>query len=387
MKKKIIVYSSLFPSFYQPVDGLFVAELVKRLAEKMFVSVIKPVNMLKNIRSNLSEPRIQSFNDDIRVRLPLFVNVPKVLKNTDAFLMALSTRKAFQNELEKDTSLVHAHFAYPDAAAAHILSSKVNLPLVVTVHGSDINVLARDFKRKEIIRQILIRASAVVCVSEDLARKVLRLGVPTYKVHHIPNGVDVKKFRPVDKIKSRKMLGMGHIKKMLITVGNLIPIKAYDQVIKALSNMPSDISLVMVGQGHDRRMLKNLVSKLGLEERVLFVGRVGHEDLHLYYSAADFLIISSHSEGWPTVIFEAFACGLPVLANDVGGIQEAITSTSLGLVMENNHSGTIAETVSMAYEKKWDSTELINTAMKNSWHEIASRYERIYDKVLNERYV
>lgn len=385
MRKKIVVYSSLFPSLFQPVSGLFVAELVKALAEKMFVSVIKPVNMLKNIRNLLSEPRIQSFNDEIQVRLPLFVNVPKVLKTTDAFLMALSTRKAFQKEVDKDTSLVHAHFAYPDAAAAHILSSCVNLPLVVTVHGSDINILARDLKRKEIIKQTLKHANAVVCVSEDLARKVLQLGVPTYKVHHIPNGVDVDKFRPVDKLKSRKMLGIGHIKKMLLTVGNLIPIKAYDHLIRALPKMNSDISLVMVGQGHDRQMLKDLVKKLGIEGRVLFVGRVGHDDLHLYYSAADFLTISSYSEGWPTVIYEAFACGLPVLANGVGGIPEAISSESLGMVMENNRPGTIAEKVSVAFEKKWDSTELVNTAMKNSWHEIASRYEKIYDKVLNER--
>lgn len=385
MDKKILVYSSLFPSRFQPGSGLFVGELVHALSENMSIKVVKPIPVLKNLKVNLLEPRIQWFRNRNEVRVSLFFNFPGILKATDGHLMALSTRKPFNRSAGHDTSLVHAHFAYPDAAAALMLCRRLNLPLVVTVHGSDINVLAQDTKRKEIIAKTLKKADAVICVSNDLVKKVVQFGVPEQQVCHVPNGVDTKKFRRADKLKSRQILGIDHFKKIILTVGNLIPIKAYDRLVKALPLMDPEIILVMAGQGHSRRFLEKLANELGVENRVYFAGAIGHKDLFRFYSAADFLVISSHSEGWPTIIFEAFACGLPVLANRVGGIAEALSSQGLGLLMDDNDPRTIAQTVSKAYAGKWNEEELMETAGKNSWRSIALRYEKIYEKVLQRK--
>lgn len=387
MDKKILVYSSLFPSRFQPGSGLFVGELVHALSENMSIKVVKPVPLLKNVKSNLAEPRIQWFRNRNEIRVPLFFNFPGILKATDGYLMALSTRKPFNRSAGHDTSLVHAHFAYPDAAAALILCRRLNLPLVVTVHGSDVNILAQDTKRQEIIAKTLKKADAVICVSNDLVKKVLQLGVPEQQVCHVPNGVDTKKFRRADKLKSRQILGIDHFKKIILTVGNLIPIKAYDHLVKALPLMDPETILVMVGQGHDRRFLERLATELGVEEQVYFAGAIDHKDLFRFYSAADFLVISSHSEGWPTIIFEAFACGLPVLANRVGGIAEAVSSPGLGILMDNNDPRTIAKTILKAYARKWNAEELMETACKNSWRSVALKYEKIYEKVLQKEQI
>ena len=380
---KIVVYSSLFPCYSQPTNGLFVSELVRALSERIEVSVVKPVNILKNIKKNLSEPRSQQLEGKIDVRLPFFLNFPKVLKKTDASLMAFFTRKVFRQLVGDNTDLVHAHFAYPDAAAAGILAAGANLPLVVTVHGSDIRFHARDPERRRIIQQTLNQADAVVCVSLDLKQKVIQLGTDETKVHHIPNGVDTEKFRLESKQGAKEFLGIGHLKRIILAVGNLIPIKAHDHLIRALSKMDPDINLVLVGQGDRLRFLKNLAEKSGVSRRVLFAGTIEHKDLFRYFNASDFLVIPSHSEGWPTVIFEAFACGLPVIGSNVGGIPEALSSPQLGMVMKDNQPETIAETVLEAYKKKWQKSPLLEAAKKNSWKNIARVYNKVYKNILN----
>ena len=383
---KIVVYSSLFPCHSQPTNGLFVSELVRALSEEIDVSVIKPINILKDIKKNLSEPRSQQLEGKIDVRVPFFYNFPKVLKKTDASLMAFFTRKVFRQLVDRNTALVHAHFAYPDAAAAGILAAGANLPLVVTVHGSDIRFHARDLERRRIIQQTLNQADAVVCVSRDLKQKVIQLGTEETKVHHIPNGVDTDKFRSEPKQRAKDTLGIGHLKRIILAVGNLIPIKAHDHLIMALPKMDPDINLVLVGQGNRRRFLEKLAETSGVSGRVHFAGTIEHKDLFHYFNASDFLVIPSHSEGWPTVIFEAFACGLPVLGNDIGGIPEAISSPQLGMVMKDNHPETIAETVLQAYKKKWGEPDLLETANINSWVNIAWQYGNVYRNILPTSY-
>ena len=296
--------------------------------------------------------------------------------------MAFFTQAAFDLATGQDTALVHAHFAYPDGAAAGILSQRKKLPLVITVHGSDINIHAQDPKRRNVIQNALCRAEAVVCVSQALADKVLELGVVKAKIHHIPNGVDMDKFRKIDKGSARKVLGLDHLDKVLLSVGNLIPIKAYDRLIRALPLTDSRINLMMVGQGQDRHSLEKLTIDLGVSDRVRFAGMVPHDQLYQYFSAADFLVISSHSEGWPTVIFEAFACGLPVLANPVGGIPEAISSSHLGILMYNNDPESIAGTITSAYDRDWDFKKPVEKAQKNSWQQVAKQYLELFDTII-----
>lgn len=381
MVRKIITYSSLFPSRSRPVNGLFVAELVKSLASRLHISVVAPVIVHRNLKESWKGQCSYYFADRVKVRAPLSFNFPKILKSTDGYLMAACTRRAFKKSVNENTDLVHAHFAYPDAVAAWILASEWNLPLVVTVHGSDINILAKHPHRRSQILKMLKNADAIVCVSKDLVNKVVKLGVPEVCVHHIPNGVDTTKFYPDNKKSDRKNFGLGHIKKLLLTVGNLIPIKGYDQLIIALSQMNPDIGLVLVGYGHERNKLEKLVKSLGLEERVYFAGVVRHEDLAQYYRAADFLVISSYSEGWPTVIFESLACGVPIIANGVGGIPEVLSSPEFGLIMSDNDPRTIANAILSAYERDWHRQAAVSFAMEHSWDDIAKQYLKVYKKV------
>ena len=110
---------------------------------------------------------------------------------------------------------------------------------------------------------------------------------------------------------------------------------------------------------------------------------VSHQDLATYYQAADFLVISSHSEGWPTVIFESLACGLPVIAHGVGGIPEVLASKKFGLLINDNNHPTIARAISDAYERDWDRRGAVSYARENSWDEIAKQYQKVYESVIS----
>lgn len=385
MPRKVLVYSTLFPSRLQPIKGLFVAEFVKFLSLLVDVVVLAPVLALRNVREIWGGQRQYIFNDTVQVRAPLCVNVPGVLKSTDARFMAAHTRQAFRKSLD-NTDLVHAHFAYPDAVAAGILASEVGLPFIVTVHGSDINVLARYPNRRYQILETLRSANAVVAVASDLKKKVIELGVSEESIYHIPNGVDISKFHPGDKSSVRKKLGVDHFKRLLLGVGRLVHVKAFDRLLKAVSDCDRDTGLLLVGDGRERSALEHLAKALGIRDRVKFAGNIDHDELPQYYHAADFLVISSHSEGWPTVIFEALACGVPIIGNNVGGIPEALSSPDLGLIIESNDSDNIRKGIQLAFKQKWDQKAIVRKAQQHSWNTVAEQYMNIYKHVLSEYY-
>jgi glycosyltransferase involved in cell wall biosynthesis len=345
------------------------------------ISVLAPVIAHRNLKHLWRIPREYLLSNGLQVRAPIAFNFPKILKATDAILMSLCSRSAFEKATKDHGGIVHAHFAYPDAVAAWKLASRHNLPFVVTIHGSDINVLANSGGRRGQIAQMLTRANAIICVTRELAQKVAAFGISASRIHHIPNGVDLGKFTPGNKQLHRVKLGLDSYKKLILTVGNLVPVKGYERLIEALTDTDPEIGLVMVGEGPERSRLGKLVRRLGLDDRVYFAGPVPHQELAAYYRAADFLVISSYSEGWPTVIFEALACGLPVIANRVGGIAEALYSPEIGMLTADNKSSTISESIAAAYQRNWDAGMAISFAHENTWDKIAAHHLEIYENI------
>ena len=377
----ILLFTSLYPSPNAPTHGIFVQELARGLSPSAGVHAVVPMNgwrgLLESRRhipdNGQPEPGVS------RCR---FWTVPRVLKGLDAGLMAYFSRRAFQTALGRGPALVHAHYAYPDAAAAAILARQAGLPLVVTCHGSDINVLAKDPVRGRLIAATLGQAAAVVAVSRDLAGKIAALGVDPRRIHHIPNGVDLSRFAPGDRAQARRSLGLAENGHLLVAAGRLEPVKGYDRLLKALALVP-DAHLTLVGDGSQRQALEGLCRALGIEGRVRFAGTVAHERLAPYFQAANLMVMSSHSEGWPTVIHEALACGAPVAAPAVGGIPEALADTALGLVLPSNDPPRVlAEGIRQALATVWDATALRRAASAHSWDAIAARHLALYERVL-----
>lgn len=379
---RILIYTTLYPTTTNPVHGIFVGELVEGLARLAQVRVVAPENALARLWTR--PPQVGSplkrDEDVLRCR---FWNVPKLFKSLDGRLLALCSRGAFLRAMRFGPDLIHAHYAYPDAAAAAQLAAEVGLPLVVTCHGSDIQVLAKEPTRGRLIAKALGQAAAVVAVSRDLAGKIARLGVDPARIHHIPNGVDLSRFFLADKGGARRCLGLEEGVPWLVAAGRLEAVKGYDRLLRALALL-DNVRLVLVGDGGERQALSRLARELGLAERVRFAGTVPHDALAPYYQAADALVISSHSEGWPTVIHEALACGTPVVAPAVGGIPEALAEPEVGLLLASAEPGPLADGIRETLDRAWDPSKLRRAAVAHDWTRVAARHLELYAHVLDQ---
>jgi len=379
----VLFYASLYPGTWNPVHGLFVYELRKALCRICPVPAIVPENGWRRLFASPA-PFSFSAEGEEDVSRPTFWTVPRIGAQWAGQLMALFTRSSFRRSLAAKPCIVHAHYAFPEAEAAAKLAAETGLPLVVTVHGSDINLLGTCPARRKRIVRTLERADAVVGVSKALCERVCAMGIDRAKVSHVPNGVDLGCFQPVPEERDTQRVESEQIgsRKVLLAVGRLESVKAYDRLLQAFAMLDDDCVLVFAGDGSLRSSLQQQAGLLGVKERVLFLGALSRDDLAAWYRKASLLVISSHSEGWPTIIYEALACNTPVVAPDVGGIREILHSPELGVLLTDNAPLKLAEGIRGALATCWRMDVLRDEAERNSWDSIARQYVEIYRKVV-----
>jgi glycosyltransferase involved in cell wall biosynthesis len=239
--------------------------------------------------------------------------------------------------------LIDAHYFYPDGVAALLLGKWFGRPVTITARGTDLNLYPRRFPLvRRMISYSARRAAASIAVSSALAETLRELGAAPERIHVLRNGVDLAIFRPVDRAAARGELGLSG--PVLVSVGHLIERKGHDLVVEALAMLPG-CTLLVVGEGPQRTALSRLAVRLGVADRVRFLGEIAHERLPAIYGAADLLVLASSREGWPNVVLEAMACGTPVIASQVEGVPEMITSRDAGLILPERSAAAIAAAV------------------------------------------
>jgi glycosyltransferase involved in cell wall biosynthesis len=389
-KPKVLTYTTLFPNSIQPLWGHFVLERLRHLVPFSDVTVIAPVPYFPRIRWHRRwfefalVPRTERLAG-FEVDHPRYVVLPKVGMSTHAFSMFLGSlpqvRKRFRAH---DYDLIDAHYVYPDGFAAVMLGAKFRRPVVVSARGSDINAFSEFATIRPMIRQVLRRADALVAVSHDLKKRMVKLGCPSEKITVIENGVDTERFRPLSKAESRYKLGLPESRPIVLSVGHLKEVKGFDLLIEATNTLrQSNINplLVIVGEGTCRNRLERQIARLNLENNVWLVGSRPHADLPFWYSAADLFCTGSSSEGWPNVLFEAMACGLPVVAPQAWSAPEIIVSESIGLLVDRNPRA-FSSALAHALSRRWDIDAIVTYARSHGWNNIASRIRDVYSNVL-----
>jgi len=237
--------------------------------------------------------------------------------------------------------LVHLHYA----SSAHILAASpilllCNKPVIVTIHRGEIYTLPDHGVRKSIVGRFLRKAKAVIAVSADLESKLRdNLGVEASKITVIDVGCDLRRFRPTPpgtKAMAKERVGLPPDTATILFVGSLISRKGLDFLLRALSKQSASrqLKLLLVGRGPDHGQLLKLADRLGISDRILWLGERSNDELPDWYSAADIFVLPSRSEGTPTVLLEAMASGCPIVASRVGGIPEVITHGINGLLFD-----------------------------------------------------
>lgn len=389
----VLVFTSLYPNHTAPNHGVFIKERMTRFAtlEGCQIRVISPVPYFPPLRINwrwrFSQIQEHEVRDGIEVYHPRYYMIPKVgmsLSGVLMFLSVLSTVKRVQRNFDFD--LIDAHFIYPDGLAGVLLGRFLRKPVVVSARGSDINLYMKFPVIRQLLKYTLTSADRVIAVSQALKDSMATLGIAGEKIIVVPNGVDSEKMRPIPRREARRALGLPAEKKILLAVGNLTANKGFEVVIQALKILreefhEKDLYLIIVGEGQQRTVIEQMIASLHLHEEVLLVGAKPHEELALWYSAADLFCLASLREGWPNVLLEAMSCGTPVVATPVGGIPEIIRSNKVGLLAPRE-TAKYADTLHMALNQTWRADDLIEYARKHSWECTAGHVRRVFESVL-----
>jgi glycosyltransferase involved in cell wall biosynthesis len=281
--------------------------------------------------------------------------------------------------------VVDAHYVYPDGFAAVLLGKYFGKPVVISARGSDINLYRTLPLIRGLLQYALHKADKVVAVSQALKQSMVQVGIPEEKISYIPNGVDLQKFRPVPKSQARQALNVPN-GRMILSVGNLTPNKGFDLLLKSFGSLATraeyrDLQLTIAGEGPIREELENLISALKLTGRVRLAGAVPHEQLHLWYSAADLFCLASRYEGWPNVILESLGCGTPVVATSTGGIPEIIGSDKVGLLVQRNEAALVGA-IDCALQKDWSYAALVEYARLRTWDRTALDVLQVFQSAL-----
>lgn len=241
-------------------------------------------------------------------------------------------------------SLIHAHTIMPMGFTAILLGREFNVPVACTVHGSDVNVQPfTNWRNGWAARWALKRVSHLFAVSEDLKRKIVKLAGER-RVDVARNGADVELFHPIPQADAREQLGLPPDRKIVLFVGNLLPVKNPGLLLEAFARLSTpDPLLYVLGDGWLKRELQAKAAALGIQESCRFIGRRPHGEIGVWLAAADCLAMTSNMEGLPTILPEAMLCRTPIVATKVGGIPEVLANEETGLLVSPGNANEVAE--------------------------------------------
>lgn len=382
---KLLTLTTLYPNAAMPSHGIFVENRLRHLRATGAVEnpVVAPVpwfpfrtQMFGEYGKFASAPRREE-RHGARIDHPRYLVIPKIGMS----LAPASLYKAFKSGYERvlrqgvKPDILDAHYFYPDGVAAARLARETGIPLAITARGTDINLIPRYPGPRQAILEAAQTAGHMITVCEALRRALIDMGVPAEKVTTLRNGVDLDMFHPLDREWARRRFAVGG--RTILSVGHLIERKGHNFVIEALSEFP-DTTLLIAGEGPEEKALKALAARLGLSDRVRFLGRLPHEDLPALYSAADALVLASSREGWANVLLEAMACGTPVVATDIWGTGEVVAAKEAGVLVKDRSGAALADGLRRLVDNLPDRAATRAYAEGFSWDDTTQGQLRIF---------
>lgn len=391
----LVVFSALFPSAVRPGAGLFIRERMFRVAHHRPLAVISPQPwfpgqaLIRLVRPGYrpQAPALE-IQQGIRVYHPRYLALPGLLRRFDGWSMALASVGLLRTLRRQGARLIDAHFAYPDGEAATRLGRWFKLPVTVTLRGTEVPHSHNPALRARLSRT-LKAADRVFSVSDSLRRLAIELGAPEANTEVVGNGIDIARFQPVDRNAARQKYGLPRDARVLVSVGALVERKGMHRVIDlmpALLERHPGLHYLIVGgaspEGDNRAELAAQVARLGLADRVHFLGALPPDDLKWPLSAADVFVLATGNEGWANVFLEAMACGLPVVTTDVGGNAEVVCRDELGSIVPFGDSAALQQALDAALDKDWDRAAILDYARDNQWDRRVAQLLRAFDSIM-----
>jgi len=376
---KICAVTSSFPRYEGDSAGIFVYNIIVGISKKHEVHVIYPADV--KIQQDEGEPFYRH-----KISYPFKTYPMAQVHGLDlinvAPLLINYAREIRCVKQKYNIDLLHAFWTIPCGFISSLCCGEI--PLVMTLEGSDMKVFGRQWISKYFIKRAQNKSRKIIALSNDLKHEAIKLGTQEDKIYVIPDGVDTNKFKPMDKSVLRAEL---HLPKgfLILFVGSLFKLKRVDRLIQISANLSKDFNfhVLIVGDGPERQKLKRLAESLGLKN-ILFKGSVPHKDMPFYMAASDVLVLPSETEGLPGCVQEAMACGIPIVASNVGGLPDLITNGATGYLAndEVEMERYLRQIISSPESISLMATNVLTFARQNlSLDNVVERIEEVYELV------
>jgi len=367
--KRILIFST---AYFPHVGGAEVAvkEITDRLpkGDYVFDMITLRLSGEDSKSAKIGNINIWRIGTGIHFLLPL----EKLFFPKFAFIKGLVLHR--KNHYDKIWSIMASYSGF---AALFFKITHPKIPFILTLQEGDsfLHIKNRVGLLWPVFKMIFKKADTVQAISNYLANWAKDMGSKG-KIEVVPNGVDVKKFtnyesRIMNYEGLRNKLGYEKEDVILITTSRLVPKNGIGDIIEALTYLPDTVKFLILGTGPIERELKFKVLKLGLENRVSFLGFVSHEEMPRYLHSAEIFVRPSLSEGFGNSFIEAMAAGIPVIAAPVGGIVDFLKDGETGLFCEPKNPKSIAQKVEKLIRDK-ESRDFI---IQNASRMVAEKYD------------
>ena len=329
----------------------------------------------------------RSLRSDVRLRPAVYLALGPFV--TSALAAVLRTTTVHRCEL------IHAHWAVPSGFVGAVMSLALRLPLVVSLHGSDMYLSTTSHVARLGAGMAFRWANAVTACSQDLLDKAIRLGASPATSWVIPYGVEVDAFtRSLDGIeRTRQRLGVRKGELVVSAVGRLVTKKGFDYLLRAIPlierQVQQPLRVILGGDGDLRQDLERLAAEQGVADRVVFTGPLAQSGVADVLAASDVVAVPSIRDDWgnvdglPVVLLEAMAAGRAVVATRVGGIPMAVRDGENGILVAERSSEELAQAIVRLLESPELRRSLGGSARTSvethfTWAALAQAYDRVY---------
>jgi glycosyltransferase involved in cell wall biosynthesis len=303
--------------------------------------------------------------------------------------------KAMRVAQKRRATVMHGHWVVPGGVIA--AAARPALPLVVSLHGSDVFVAERVAPARLAARRVFDRAGFVTACSQDLAERAIALGAHADRLEVVPYGVDTARFKPApgNRDALRASLGVTDNAPLLFTARRLVRKKGFEYLIDALPLIDAhpDARLAIAGAGDLELELRARARTAGIADRVHFLGDLPQDAVGAWFAAAEVAIVpsvrddSGNVDGLPNTVLEALASGTPLVGTPAGGIASVIEDGQTGVIVPERDARALATAIGGLLDDP-DRRARLGRAGREAvevrfgWDGAAARFESAYDRAL-----
>lgn len=381
---RVLAITKIFPNSLEPLSSPFNRQQFKALAGLCDLTVLEAIPWFP-FAARMGKPERAAKLDELPRRESIAgietvymrqLYVPKI--GTPVALPLYLASLAPYRALVQAQDVVLGTWAYPDGCAATVMARALRKPVVVKVHGSDVNVVAKMPSARAVMKRVLPKVTAMASVSRALSDELADgIGVPRSKIHLVPNGVDTSLFHPRDRAAMRAKLGLPQGRPLVLFVGRLEPQKGLDELLVAFEEVRAarpDAMLALVGACVLADRVKALQAAWG-SDALHAPGPRPLPEVAEWVGACDLFTLPSWNEGTPNVVLEALASGRPAVGTRVGGIPDVLASPDAGILVPARDAKSLARALIEGLARDWDQAKIL-AAGPCSWDESA---KKLYD--------